>query len=485
MKAPRTLQTTLLALVVLAGGLFAGCDAFTDGYDVDPNSAEQAPAPLLLTTAEVGTIMVQEADFARVASMWAGQFSGSDRQYSAYNIYNVTSDNFTNLWNQSYQNTLAQLRLVQEKATETSDPALLGIGQTLEALNFGTLTSLFGDIPYSQALQPFEFPDPAFDAQADVYAGLQTTLSEAISNLSGASASGPVAAADIFFGGDTACWAQVAHTLKARFALHTADYQTARSEAQQGINSTACNLVAPHFGAARKNMNIYHLFVVVERDGYLTADNAYGVSLLDPNGSASRGNDKTDETARFANYYADFNGNGVIDPNVSPGGYFAADAGFPIVTFAENQLILAEAILQTGGSQDDALAALNSVREALNQRYDDANTPGVPYEAYELADFASGGIANPNGEAQADALLREILEEKYFALFGTVEVFNDVRRTDNFIGVPPTTGTQLPQRFLYALGELNANDNAPNPIPGTFEATPVNASINYQGVSAP
>ena len=69
-----------------------------------------------------------------------------------------------------------------------------------------------------------------------------------------------------------------------------------------------------------------------------------------------------------------------------------------------------------------------------------------------MSDFQSGGIANPQGESQRRALLRETLEEKYVSLMAHIEVFNDVRRTDNFLNVPPKRGDQLPQRFLFPAG---------------------------------
>ena len=50
-----------------------------------------------------------------------------------------------------------------------------------------------------------------------------------------------------------------------------------------------------------------------------------------------------------------------------------------------------------------------------------------------MADLAEGGIAGRPGESAEDALLHEILEEKYASLVGQIEVFNDLRRTDNYL----------------------------------------------------
>ena len=47
------------------------------------------------------------------------------------------------------------------------------------------------------------------------------------------------------------------------------------------------------------------------------------------------------------------------------------------------------------------------------------------------------------------------------SLFGNIEVFNDVRRTQNLIGVPINSGNKLPGRFLYPQSEMNSNKNTP------------------------
>jgi hypothetical protein len=85
----------------------------------------------------------------------------------------------------------------------------------------------------------------------------------------------------------------------------------------------------------------------------------------------------------------------------------------------------------------------------------------------------------PASSLTADqALLREILEERYVSFFGQIEGFNDLRRTQNetLVRVPvlPNTGTQFPQRFLYPQSEIDRNSSTPNPIPGIFVRTPIN-----------
>ena len=101
------------------------------------------------------------------------------------------------------------------------------------------------------------------------------------------------------------------------------------------------------------------------------------------------------------------------------------------------------------------------------------------YDAYVDTDFTPEGIENVDGMLSSeDALLREILEERYATFFNQVLGFNDLRRTKNDdievrVQVPYNTGSAHPERFLYPFTERNTNSNTPN-IEGIFIKTTVN-----------
>ena len=111
----------------------------------------------------------------------------------------------------------------------------------------------------------------------------------------------------------------------------------------------------------------------------------------------------------------------------------------PLVTYAENQLILAEAKHATANDAG-ALVNLNNARAI------------VPL----------GALAGVVGAA----LLDSIMTEKYVALFQTIETYSDYRRTCRPALTPyPTTefGNKVPGRLFYGLAEENANPNIPLP----------------------
>ena len=115
----------------------------------------------------------------------------------------------------------------------------------------------------------------------------------------------------------------------------------------------------------------------------------------------------------------------------------------PLVTYQENELILAEAYNQT---TNDALALthLNNARAV----------PGLP---------ALVGITGT-------ALLDSIMTEKYVALYQNIEVWNDYRRTCipaltpyNTASVNPQWRGKIPGRLFYGGTEMNVNSHIPDP----------------------
>ena len=196
-------------------------------------------------------------------------------------------------------------------------------------------------------------------------------------------------------------------------------------------------------GTATGAKNLYFQFIVEQRSGYLTVSGSHLYNLV--NGNTPRLLATPGETERAKKY---FDG---TELNTGKGGYFAEDSSFPIIDYIETKLIEAEAAHRSG---EDALTPFNDVRGQLALDY-------------------SGSF--PDSSSSGDMLLKEILEEKYISLIGSLQVFHDVRRTKNLIGVPVKVNdkTKIPQRFLYPQSEINSNESFPG-LKDLFEETPVN-----------
>lgn len=136
----------------------------------------------------------------------------------------AASSSFNNEWNSTYLN-LSNLVNLRKKCEEGGINAgqldLLGMEEVLEALNWGVLTDLHGDIPYSEAFTGVSAPK--LDSQQAVYDHIFELLDDAVKNLTEAQAQklANVRAQDLLFAGKLDQWLGLAHALKARYLLHT------------------------------------------------------------------------------------------------------------------------------------------------------------------------------------------------------------------------------------------------------------------------
>jgi hypothetical protein len=481
-------KKTLTILTV--GFWLASCESYVDKIDeIDPTAPVDAPIPALLTATEVNYQGVMEGELARLAGMWSGYFTGSDRQYVALQNYNTVSADFDGAWGNIYAGVIKNTRLLHQKGQAAGNRSVQGVAKIIEAHTIGMTAALWGDVPFSQASNLAQFPNPTYDSQTAVYAAAQTLLTEAIADLGTGQGS---LTGDYMFGGGRTFWISAANTLKAKFFLHQGQYQQAINFANNGIKNPGLNLFGYHDNEYQKTYNLYYSFLTYDRAGYMTAEGAYAVKLLDPGDRLTRNNTKTNEAARLNWYYQQGLNTFSVEPNVlsaretgfswgvasdgSEDGFVAADAPFPLVTFEENQLILAESKARLGQTEA-ALADLNLLRSFYNTGGfipEGWLAAGIRYAPYVLADFQSGGIENRAGLRSAEqALLLEILEERYITLYGQIEAFNDIRRTGNALRIPANVGSQIPRRFLYSQAEINANSSAPRPAPDLFAPTAI------------
>ncbi|PYO47932.1 MAG: hypothetical protein DMD72_08810 [Gemmatimonadetes bacterium] len=411
-------------LALVAGGLMAtSCKTdFLTGGDLgtDPNRPSVATPSQLFMGAEAAIWALLGSDPARVTGMWAREFAGGQNQYQS--IYNYLYDEGI----QSGFNVglyaaggLVDIVRAQKITRDAQNFAFLGILQVQEAITMGTGADLFGDLVYSHALT--NEANPPLDNQLAVYDSVEKLLTAAIANLaSTAPTSATPAGSDLVYGGDAGLWTALAHTLKARFYMHTAEvrpgaYAQALTEAQQGISSNAGTYVGA-FTSNSAETNFYYQFeVTAGRGGYLIADQQF-VTLLENRNDPRR--------ADYFNAAATRLSDARLAPSFQQ----------PFVTYDENTLIWAEAAYRTG-DQVTALSKLNQER-------------------------ANHGLA---AEAVAgQTLLNEILTEKYIADFQVGhEAWNDYKRTctPNF---PPTqAGEKMPGRMYYDPNERFTNTNIP------------------------
>jgi hypothetical protein len=431
-----TMRTRLLALAgaVALAGATACVDFSGPGLDSSPNSPTNADINTQFTGFQGYQFANLTGDNNRVISVWMRHMAGTGRQWLQYDAPYLNSENLFGNWTNFYANGgLVDIRGVQAKAQAANDQVYLGIAQVWEALMMGTVADYWGAAPYSEAVS--DRLTPKFDSQEEIYTAVQALLDRAITNLAG-SGSGP-GSFDLVYGGDKARWTALARTLKARYHLHAGQYPQALAAAQQGIASPA------------GDFRTYHSSTEGEQNQWFQFRRQRGTDIGAGRWLVDLMRQRNDP--RLTQYFATAGTGagaslrgalpGEEDETVSWLSTARADPGYrqELVTWAENQLIIAEAQARAGQA-GAALTALNAVRTQA----------GLPTLA--------GLSGNP--------LLVAIMEEKYVALFQNPEAWDIYKRTcyPNF---PLSNGaSSFPMRLVYGAQENSSNRaNVPSPEP--------------------
>ena len=421
---------TLLALS------FWGCD-FTSPTESNPNAVPSASVDQLFTGIQVNSFFVAEGQLSRLAAVWTQQMTGTDAQFSTLDRYVLTEEDASGEFSAIYTGGgLVDLKNAIAQAEDASRLAYAGILKIHQAYMFGMAASLWGDIPYSEAADP-TITSPKLDDQAAVYDAVQELLDAAVADLSAGTGAGP-GAVDMNFAGDAVRWIAVAHTLKARYHMHWGEvkgpdsYQSALAEAQQGIVTNSGNWRAIHSTVSSEN-NIWFQFMR-DRGGLILAGDFLVPSMV------------TRDDPRLPFYFSPSSSDGfqarASGLSTESSGYGASDFNTPIATCAEAAYIRAEAQHHLG-NQPAARAAAKDGLACEEARL------GVTLSTQNtLLDAAAG-----------QALLDEIMLQKYTALFLNTEIWNDWKRTC-LPRISQCPGG-VPGRLFYGQAERQSNENIP------------------------
>ena len=93
---------------------------------------------------------------------------------------------------------------------------------------FQTLVDIFGDVPYSEALDYTNHPKPKFDDAKTIYLDLAQRLDIAINDLD--DTVGSFGTADLVYQGNVGNWKKLANCIKLKMGLHLADVDNAKAK---------------------------------------------------------------------------------------------------------------------------------------------------------------------------------------------------------------------------------------------------------------
>jgi hypothetical protein len=196
------------------------CDLITDDYLDSPNfvTPENVDPNYLLNNIQIATRNVYNN-----ASGLAGQMTRM-RHMSGSTYGNAfASANFNTFYQNAYSNALIDIQALIPIAEDTGLDFHLGVAKTLQGYILLTLVDMFGDVPYSQALDAFEF-NPGLDSGDSIYNAAIGILDEAVAHLEGIE-SLAFAGDDLYFPGTSGlakveAWIRTANTIKLKAYLN-------------------------------------------------------------------------------------------------------------------------------------------------------------------------------------------------------------------------------------------------------------------------
>lgn len=425
----------------------SSCEWVDPDININPDTPTDVPMNLILPNIQANMgYDIGGNDIVRPTNMWMQYFNGYARQSLSQGRYAYTPSDVNNVWNSLYWGVLMDIKLLKEKAEATNSVHFLGVGNVLNALTLMTLTDLFGDIPWTEALQGGANLSPKLDSQESIYVVAIGMLDEAIVQLA-ATNEGIALSGDLIYGNNRTKWRNAAYALKARAILvqskrnANAYSQVLAVLAEGGITSTADNMVLFYSEA----QGLPHpLFQFVRDRGDITMGETFVDILL------------LDEDPRIDLYISGDEVGGAIggediDDIGQPGPYAAAeDAGTWFITYAEQKFMEAEALLPTNATAAyDAFLA--GTMSSLVQ-------VGVDTTDIKDTDF----YANLTAGGSAGLDIEKIMRQKYIALYNTGFFYNDWRRH----GFPaelvmPINAalSQTPRRYPYGQSEITYNEN--------------------------
>ncbi|RAK02751.1 SusD-like starch-binding protein associating with outer membrane [Larkinella arboricola] len=231
MNTIKALRIPLLAVMCL---WLSACKEDLTEINQNPNSPENVSSNYILTYSLVNSgklVFNLGRDGSKIAAAMQYMQAGTNEGAAEKNQYAWVQDG----WG-GYYDILRNVQIIYDNGVRDDNKLFQGIGLTMKSMLFGLLTDLYGDIPYSEALQASTGSFfPKYDKQADVYKGILTDLKQADQLLQNLTARDVVSAtSDVMYKGDAAKWRKFANSLRLRYALRLADKKA--EMAALGIN---------------------------------------------------------------------------------------------------------------------------------------------------------------------------------------------------------------------------------------------------------
>jgi hypothetical protein len=446
---------------------FVGCDDRLEDLNTDKrNPAEVDPTSLFTqalreTFDMMVSISVNDNPFNLYSQFWA------QTTYPEESQYDLTGRSIpANFWTNGYRDALIDFkeskRLIQEQM-ETESTGLpnavlmnrIAAIDIMSAYVYAVMVDVFGDIPYTEALDPDNL-NPKYDDARTIYSSVIDSLDMAVSNIDTDEAGFPVAQ-DPLYEGNMENWVLFANSLKLRLGMRLADVDkpasvTIVNEALSAgvFSSNDDNASMTYYGASPNTNPIYEDLVLSGRADFIAANTVVDVmnDLDDPRRSVFfrknlGGNVFNGGIYGTANNYSAFTQVGDI--------LHTPDFPGTIMNYAEVEFLQAEA-LERGGYNAMGTAA-SHYNAGIEASFNQWGLSDLAYAAYIAQPEVNYATASGDWKQKLGIQLWLALYNQGF------EAWTTWRRLDfdAFNAPPELTLEQIPLRFTYPLEEAQLN----------------------------
>jgi hypothetical protein len=485
-----------LAIALIAG--WTSCSEDTlDTINADINHPTAVSSNFIVTQIETSTAFnITGGDMnSYLAVAMEHEAGAAEQMFNADHRYVTFEEpsSFNNNWSEAYT-LLADCKdvisICSEGGAEEGNLVNRGIARTLMAYNLAIITDLFGDVPWTEALDFVTYMSPSLDKQATVYASVFSLLDEALLDFE-SGVRQTVGSADVYYGGNTALWIKAVYALRARYTMRLLGRS---SNPEQDLNRTL-ECVSKSFTSATEELKLakYDAITMFNPTYVFCRSrdlNGLSKSLMDK--FISRSDPRANQVAINTSYE-------IISPddetyNPIPNGtgdkmqglYSQAATNWsetaPTQLMSYHELLFLKAEAQSRLGQDasatlkDAVAAAFenlavSINAAINSTFKN-KVSGVCTLTREVAESYFDNTVQARYNANP---LREVMIEKYLAFFGasgeSIEAYSDYRRltylNESFIELANPNNQasaeyakgHFPLRLAYGSGDTTANEH--------------------------
>lgn len=437
----------------------ASCSDSFDDLNVDPKNPTEVPGSFLFTNGvkslfdQMGSTSVNSNIFRLVAQHW------TETQYVSETNYDIRNRALPEAhWNEMYGPVLYSLKKAKESVIVDTT---LKDGEKKNQIAFITIAQVyawqqmvdvFGNIPYSRALEGVDNTTPVYDDAFTIYKDLLVQVAHAYNDIDDTSGG---LETDFIYGGQMEKWKKLAASLRFKLAMRIADFDPALSKAEAEaayndglIASNEDNFVLKYQNNTANANPLYADLVLSGRLDFVPSDTFvdYLNDLNDPRRSVYFDNNKMPYIGGVygsLNEYSDFTHLGKI--------FYKRDLQGDLMDYSEISFLLAEAKERGYNVGSSATAYYTQAVKASMEYWGVAPGDITTYLARPDVNYAS-----------APGTWKEKIGKQFWiAMYNRgFEAWSVYRKYDApGLRLPAETGRPVPKRFTYPVTESNLNSS--------------------------